>query len=76
MRREQWQLKLANLNIELGLARTFLLEAEKASRTEQFECARELIAVLMNEITDHRCKPWWTQNSAESADHESNTSHN
>jgi len=71
MRREQWRLKLANLYIELGLAKTFLLEAERASRIEPVERARELIAILMKEISEHRCKPWWSQISAESDDHES-----
>ena len=70
MHREQWQLELANLNIELTLARLFLLEAERARRTKHVESARELIAVLMNEISEHRCKPWWSRGSAESADRE------
>jgi hypothetical protein len=30
-----------------------------------------LIAILMNEISEHRCKPWWSQGSAEGDDHES-----
>lgn len=63
-------MKLADLYIELGLARTFLLDAEKAYRMEHIECARELIALLMNEISEHRCKPWWSQTATEHADRE------
>ncbi len=76
MHREQWQLKLAKLRIELGLAKTLLLEAEKASRIEHVECARELIALLTDEISDHRCRPWWIQDSVEIADRESKTALN
>jgi hypothetical protein len=76
MHRERWQVKLANLRIELALAEKLLLEAERTSRIEHVERARELIALLTDEISEHRRQSWCFQDSAESADHESKTALN
>mgnify|MGYP000570492153 CR=1 FL=1 len=73
MRRDEWKRKLEDLYVELGQAKSFLVEAEKAVRSGDVDCAKELIQVLLNEISNHRCKPWWSQLSEEIANQERET---
>jgi len=61
--RDEWELKLADLQIELGLARAFLFAAEIASRPRDVACARELIGVLLHGISEHHCQPKWSRPS-------------
>jgi hypothetical protein len=71
--RKQWRLELANLYVELGVAKVFLQEAEQGFRTEHVDSAREQVASLTNAIGEHRCNPWWSRFSVESTDRESDT---
>ncbi len=63
MRRDEWERELADLYVELGMARTFLLAAQKDSRTEDIQRATDLIKLVSHEISELRCKPWWSQSS-------------